>query len=190
MSVLQLNERDPNVDCMVCSDTFRGSQMVRLPCRDLWCRRCLTRQFEEATVNEGVWPPKCCRQDITLPAVFRLLPPDVRARFATKSVEWSTPNRPYCHDRTCSAFIPLDHITRVRRAGCRGCHSLTCSECKGPYHRQPPCPDTTTIEDMLLEATAKENGWARRPNSRRYVEITHGCNHMTYVRSFTYNYAS
>ena len=86
MNVLELDERAPNVDCVVCTGTFRGSQAVRFQCDHAWCRQCLTIQFEEATVNEGAWPPKCCGQDMPVEDVFRILSAGVRLRFATKSV--------------------------------------------------------------------------------------------------------
>lgn len=178
MNALRVDEHAPELECMVCANTFRGSQTVTLPCGDAWCRRCLSRRFEESIVDESAWPPKCCREEIMLQTAFQLLPTAVRVRFVLKSVEWSTPNRTYCHDRRCSTFIPPDRI-QGRRADCPQCDESSCAECKGTYHGRRRCPEVATEEDRMLEQMAQTNGWPRCPSCRRYVEITHGCNHMT-----------
>lgn len=172
-----LPETNPRVECVVCTETHFASQTVTLPCNDRWCRTCIRTQFEGATVNEGVWPPKCCRQDIALEAVSFLLNRDLRLRFITKSAEYSTTNRTYCYDINCRTFIHPDNI-QGRLAPCEYWHE-TCAQCKGSYHEQPQCPDVVTEHDRMLEDMARENGWPRCPNCRRYVEITQGCNHMT-----------
>jgi hypothetical protein len=177
MTALQCDEAAERVECVVCAEDFLSTHTVTLACEHTWCRDCMTAQFEEATRNEGAWPPKCCRQDIPLPQVAQLLVAGIRARFAAKSIEWATINRTYCHNPACASFIPPSDI-EDRRGLCQACTSETCTECKGAYHAQPPCPDIATENDRMLEAMAREEGIPRCPSCRSYVQITHGCNHM------------
>lgn len=177
MALLSLDELHPAVECVVCLNEFPMSQTMTLACQDTWCRGCLTRLFEDSTLNEGVWPPKCCRREISINDVQQILSTGLRKRFALKSIEWSTVNRTYCHEPTCSAFIPLESI-EGRKAECAACSCNTCANCKAAYHEDPQCSGITTDDEALTEV-ARVNGWQNCPNCRRFVEITHGCNHMT-----------
>lgn len=177
MTALQIDEADERVECVVCTELRPTARTVTLACEHTWCRNCMTTQFEEATRNEGAWPPKCCRQDISLAQVGPLLMAGIRARFAAKSIEWATVNRTYCHNTACASFIPPAAI-EDRRGLCQTCTSETCTECKGAFHAELPCPDVVTENDRMLEEMTREEGIPRCPNCRSYVQITHGCNHM------------
>jgi hypothetical protein len=177
MNALHLDEARQSIDCVVCTNSFLPSQTITLQCGDIWCGGCMSRRYEEATVNEGAWPVKCCRTEIPIEIVRSFLPLDLRTRFAIKAVEWSDDNRTYCHEPSCSTYLPHDSITD-RRAPCSACYRQTCTECKGPYHPEPPCPEDTSIDDLLADV-ARENHWPQCPGCKRYVEITTGCNHMT-----------
>jgi hypothetical protein len=177
MNALHLDEVRRVIDCVVCTDSFLPSQTITLQCGDIWCRGCMSKRYEEATANEGVWPVKCCRTEIPTESVRSLLSLDLRTRFAVKAVEWADDDRTYCHEPSCSTYLPHDSITD-RRAPCPACHRQTCTECKGPYHTEPPCPEDTTTDDLLADV-ARENHWPQCPGCKRYVEISTGCNHMT-----------
>ncbi len=177
MNALRLDEERRQVECVVCTNFFLPSQTITLPCGDTWCRSCISQRFEEAVVNEGAWPVKCCRRIIPVESIRTLLTFDLRNRFTAKSIEWSDTDRVYCHEPTCSTYIPRTAVTE-RVALCPGCSRQTCAECKGLFHTNPPCPEDTANDDML-EELARESGWPRCPGCQHYVEITHGCNHMT-----------
>jgi hypothetical protein len=177
MHALLLDETRPAVDCVVCTDSFLSSQTIKLQCGDTWCRGCISRRYEEATVDEGAWPVKCYRTEVPIESVRNLLSLDLRTRFVIKAVEWSDDDRTYCHEPSCSTYLPHSSIIDAR-APCSTCHRQTCAECKGPYHAQPPCPEDTTNDDLLADI-ARENHWPKCPGCNRYVEITTGCNHMT-----------
>lgn len=177
IAVLSLDEDRPAVECVVCLNTFLASQTMKLACGDIWCRGCLTRLFQDATLNEGMWPPKCCRQEVSVTDLQHILSVDLRRQFARKSIEWNTIDRIYCFEPTCSAFIQRGSF-EGRRAQCPACSRETCSECKSAYHETPPCLGTTA-DDKLLRDMARTNGWQNCPSCHRFVEITHGCNHMT-----------
>jgi hypothetical protein len=177
MDALHLDEARGVVDCVVCTDSFLPSQTITLQCGDIWCRGCMSQRYEEATANEGAWPVKCCRTEIPTESVRSLLSLDLRTRFAVKAVEWADDDRTYCHEPSCSTYLPHDSITD-RCAPCSACHRQTCTECKGPYHTEPLCPEDTTTDDLLADV-ARENHWPQCPGCKRYVEISTGCNHMT-----------
>lgn len=177
INALRLDETGASADCDVCVTSFLPSQTITLQCGDTWCRSCIARRYQEATVNEGVWPVTCCRTEIPMDSVRHLLPLDLRTSFASKSVEWSDNDRIYCHEPSCSTYIPHS-TTTGKLAPCSVCRRETCAECKGAYHAQQHCPEDTTNDDLLAE-TARANGWPKCPGCSRYVEITHGCNHMT-----------
>lgn len=177
MRALRLDETRARVDCIICTDTFLSSQTVSLECGDTWCRSCISQRYEEATVNEGAWPVKCCRTQVPMDSVRSLLSLDLRTRFAIKAVEWADKDRTYCHEPSCSTYIPHSAITD-RRASCNACHLQTCAECKCSYHEQPPCPEDARNDDLLADI-ARKNHWPKCPGCKRYVEITTGCNHMT-----------
>jgi IBR domain, a half RING-finger domain len=177
MTALHLDEARRVIDCVVCTDSFLPSQTITLHCGDIWCRGCMSQRYEEATTNEGAWPVKCCRTEIPTESVRNLLSLDLRTRFAVKAVEWADDDRTYCHEPSCATYLPHDSITN-RRAPCPACHRQTCTECKGPYHTEPLCPEDTTTDDLLADV-ARENHWPQCPGCKRYVEISTGCNHMT-----------
>jgi hypothetical protein len=177
MKTLHLDEACWLIDCVVCTRSFLPSQTITLQCGDIWCGGCMSQRYEEATANEGAWPVKCCRTEVPTESVRSLLPLDLVTRFAIKVVEWSDDNRTYCHEPSCSTYLPHDSITD-RRAPCSACHRQTCTECKGPYHTEPPCPEDITTDDLLADV-ARENHWPQCPGCKCYVEITTGCNHMT-----------
>uniref|UniRef100_L2GEN1 Ibr domain-containing protein n=1 Tax=Colletotrichum fructicola (strain Nara gc5) TaxID=1213859 RepID=L2GEN1_COLFN len=55
-------------------------------------------------------------------------------KFRAKEVEFSTPNRTYCHQPTCSTFVPVEFI-KNDIATCPRCVYKTCAICKGADHR-------------------------------------------------------
>lgn len=174
---LRTEESKQPVECMVCTESFHPTQATSLDCNHTWCRHCVSKRFESATDNEGSWPPRCCSQSISATGqVYALLSPSLRARFAAKSIEWGTTDRTYCYEQTCSEFI-LPNTIRGRWAHCPRCNQDTCSDCKEAYHSERPCPAPES--ENLLRELAQEQGWPECPGCKRYVEITHGCNHMT-----------
>lgn len=177
LDLLRAEENRPSIICMICEEDYHPTVTSTLNCRHIWCRHCLREQFEAATRSESSWPPRCCGQTIAAENIRVLLNPSLLARYAAKSIEWATTNRTYCHENTCSEFILPQTITG-RRARCPRCERVTCSECKKAYHVNEPCPEDSE-NDNILRQMAEENGWPRCPGCDRYVEITHGCNHMT-----------
>lgn len=160
--------------CEACRDMHKFFDVARAPCRHEYCRNCLRELFEMSMTDESLFPPRCCRQTITLSAVRIFLPGELVQAFKRTKVEFETPNRTYCHIGDCSSFITPDDI-QGEVARCQQCHSSTCTTCKAEAH-QGDCPNDTVLQQVL--EMARENGWQRCYSCWRVVQLEHGCNHM------------
>ncbi|EQL03648.1 IBR finger domain-containing protein [Ophiocordyceps sinensis CO18] len=166
--------------CTACADSFAANRLAMCPCSHEYCYGCLSSLFMHATVDESLFPPRCCQQPIPVDDHVYALGSTLINRFKTKAVEFSTPNRTYCHDPNCATFVPPRFI-RGRVATCGRCKAETCVSCKGASHDKD-CPQDKSMHDMLL--MAKENGWQRCYNCHRLVELGVGCNHMSTFAPF------
>ncbi|UNI17576.1 hypothetical protein JDV02_003908 [Purpureocillium takamizusanense] len=162
--------------CTGCYDTYAPSVTAKAPCSHLYCRRCLNELFLGASVDETLFPPRCCKQPIPVDEHIDHLSTETVTIFRAKEVEFSTPNRVYCHRPKCSAFLPPQSV-RGGSATCGECGARTCAICKGPAHENSDCPEDTSTQELLR--VAKENGWQQCKSCRRLVELDHGCNHMS-----------
>jgi len=159
--------------CVFCRDIIQGIEILA-PCGHYWDTGCLADLFRAATMDETLFPPRCCQQPFVLDKIRRHLEADLCAVFEKKSIELSTADRVYCYRPTCSSFIgpatPSPHMQI-----CPACRAYTCAHCKQAAHPSKPCPD----DDASILALAEEEGWKRCPGCRRLVELTQGCYHMT-----------
>lgn len=81
-----------------------------------------------------------------------------------------------CHDLDCKTLISALAIDVVGCVGtCPTCHKDTCTLCKMKAHPNASC------DDMLLERYLGEVGAQRCPNCGHAIELSYGCNHITYV---------
>lgn len=161
--------------CVSCGEAVPYVSSVYTPCGHDYCKDCAKQIFVNATRDEALFPPRCCRQHIPLAAVDVFLTPEFVAHFEEKSVEFQTANRIYCAWPTCSAFISPSSI-KGETAVCAECGFWVCIHCKGPTHQGRDCPQDPALN--LLMETAREEGWQRCHNCRRFVELSLGCNHM------------
>ncbi|KAI1653657.1 hypothetical protein F4813DRAFT_373643 [Daldinia decipiens] len=160
--------------CLSCHEMIAVKDLAEAPCRHTYCRGCLERIFRHAMTDEAFFPPRCCRQPIPVDPNQLFLPVDLVWDFREKEVEFSTPNRTYCHQSTCSAFIKHDaYVGNV--ATCSKCQSTTCVTCKGPSH-DGNCPPNEGLQEVLQ--LARDEGWQRCPNCLSMIELNAGCNHI------------
>ena len=169
-------------ECYICTNQVLYSESVMFgECPHSWCHGCLRRAFDLAIKNNGGYPVRCCvqLQSISLdnPDVALALGDKMISDVKAKIVEYTTQDRTYCHQQTCSAFIVPDTISD-RMATCPTCQQRTCASCKGSYHEKPDC---SAINDEAFEHWRDENGAATCPGCHHAVEITYGCNHMRYA---------
>jgi hypothetical protein len=164
-----------NRHCEACREPMKYFDLIATPCKHEYCRDCLRELFESCLTDESLFPPRCCRQPITIDSVEFFLTADLKRQFEQKKVEFSTPNRTYCSQPSCAAFIRIDE-ENADAGTCTECGTRTCSICKSAAHAGE-CP-----QDMALQALvelANEQGWQRCHVCRRVVELDMGCNHIT-----------
>ncbi|CAK1354574.1 uncharacterized protein RHO25_001636 [Cercospora beticola] len=151
-------------------------ELVRAPCGHHYCAEDVQQVFSLALQNEAFYPPRCCRQPLDFEATRALLGQDLAARFEGKREELDDKARLYCHDGSCSAYIPA--INRAYTVAlCRTCNEFTCVSCKNRMHPGracPPDPDKQAILDI-----ARQEGWQKCNGCGNMVELRTGCNHMT-----------
>ncbi|KAB8360585.1 hypothetical protein FH972_024325 [Carpinus fangiana] len=161
--------------CRICWDTKKFFEIARLPCNHEYCRDCLSTLFKSSLVDESLFPPRCCRQQIPLAGVRIFLDPQVAKDFEVKSPELSTPNRTYCSNLECSTWIPPSDISDDI-AVCQKCEERTCTICKKSSHTGD-CPEDEGLRQLL--ETARTNHWQRCYECKRVVDLNFGCNHIT-----------
>jgi hypothetical protein len=168
--------------CIVCS----GRREVTVPCGCHYCAHCLRANIRIGLRSEMDFPPRCCRPFNE--AVIRLAQrPALVHLFRQLSVEYAVPTdlRVYCHDASCSSFIPPsaveaapddeDDATAV--GTCPGCGTETCAECGNRSHRGLPCSeeeDEEALWDMM-----DDQGLVHCPACGVVMALRDGCNHMT-----------
>ncbi|RYC62010.1 hypothetical protein CHU98_g4193 [Xylaria longipes] len=161
--------------CEACGEQKHFAELSRAPCQHEYCRQCLSRLFRDAIIDESLFPPRCCKQPIPLDKSQLFLDASVVRQFRQKALELSTPNRTYCHDTNCAAFIPPTNCAYTT-ATCGECHGQTCTTCKGVSH-DGDCPNDEQLQQVIQ--LAREQGWQRCQNCWGMVELNTGCNHMT-----------
>lgn len=165
--------------CLACMEDVPFSETVQCPCSHEYCRACIAKLFKAAMSDESLFPPRCCGQSIPLAMNQIFLPAELVREYREKELEYSTPNRTYCHRPSCSAFIPQQSI-QGDIAVCTKCRKKTCTHCKGKSHKKDHCPEDAATLDLLR--IASENGWQRCYSCRTLVDLSTGCNHISISR--------
>lgn len=80
----------------------------RIPCRHAYCIGCLKQLFQASMQDETLMPPRCCNQEISI--TLAKLTAKETDQFNAKRLEYSTTDRLYCSQPTCSTFIPPSSI--------------------------------------------------------------------------------
>jgi hypothetical protein len=164
--------------CEACRDELNVFELARAPCGHVYCRNCLGDLFEAAMTDESLFPPRCCRLEISPEENCAILTAELIQKFDKKKIEFATKNRTYCSVPTCSAFIESQYISGDI-ATCPDCSSTTCTICKATH--EGDCPKDVALQEIL--EVAKKNSWQRCYACYALVELDYGCNHMTYVHS-------
>lgn len=174
-------ENKSTTKCDSCYDEVNSEELAHSNCPHKYCRECLSSLVTESLTDEGLFPPRCCQQDIPLDSKF--LSEQLITKFRAKKAEFEYPDRTYCHRSSCSAFIPRQSIQIDDIATCPKCAEKTCTLCKGATH-DGDCPRDMELLKMLR--VAEENRWKRCSSCRRVVERTFGCNHMSMLSFFIF----
>ena len=164
---------------MICQDPIFGAE-VRAPCGHFYDVGCITDLFQSAIRDESLYPPRCCRQNITLPQVRPHLTQALLTEFELKAQEFGTLKRVYCATPACSRFLgPLyeGFFGKVFTCTSPTCTTATCGKCRGRYERYHNCTPDAETEQMLTLSRA--SGWSRCPGCAQMIELNMGCFHMT-----------
>ncbi|OJT12587.1 hypothetical protein TRAPUB_10828 [Trametes pubescens] len=167
--------------CVFCLSEVDDSDMVvRVNCGHTFHMACIQDMFLKATVDESAFPPKCCKVPIQLAEVERYLAPVLVDRFRSKTIEFSTANRVYCHNRRCSVFLSAATTSpTVLLCPRTVCMSSTCGSCKQRAHPGAGCRPAGGADDAVLKI-GKAAGWQRCYSCQHLIERdVIGCYHMT-----------
>ncbi|ETS77786.1 hypothetical protein PFICI_09848 [Pestalotiopsis fici W106-1] len=174
----------PTRNCVACGNHKHFADVARAPCGDEYCRECLSRLFRDAMIDESLFPPRCCRLPIPLERNRLFLSADLCRQFRKKAIEFSTPNRTYCHSSECAQFIPRENCSE-NTAVCDACGLRTCTTCKSAEHGGD-CPNDGPLQQVI--ELAREQNWQRCQNCWGMVELNTGCNHITCRCGFQFCY--
>lgn len=167
------------VKCLACTEDCHPGEVIKAPCKHIYCGDCLESLFRAAMKDETLYPPRCCKKPIPMADAIEVLPRGLVSEFNNRREEFETKDKTYCHRPQCSAFI-RPYTINGNLARCSRCRETTCADCKNKWHFGD-CPKDEGVEQLM--ATAQENRWRRCPECKRLIELAHGCYHITYVSS-------
>lgn len=163
--------------CVACLEDRSVTDLVKVPCGDLYCKFCLHRLIESSVQPLGTFPPRCCGVFIEYSAVRHLLQPDVSAAFVAKRLRLAAPSLLHCHSVNCHGTMRHDGRNASQSSlQCAICGKRTCTACKGPVHMGNCPPDPA--KDQLL-ALAKQKRWQHCYRCQSLVELSAGCSHIS-----------
>lgn len=116
----------PGSTCSVCHEGFRCAATVKVRYEHRYCIKCAKDLFVQATHDETLWPPRCCKTPIDVDLVRRHMTGEELKAYDLACVEFATINRTYCSNRQCGSFLPPALIsTRTKIATCNICGTCT-----------------------------------------------------------------
>lgn len=173
------NVKQKKFECSACGDNVLAGAAWTAPCNHHYCVECLENLHRLSLTDETLYPPKCCRLEMPWNDVRPRINPQLARSFEGKKEELDTDagRRTYCSSAASARFIGPSNI-KGDRATCPQCSRVTCTMCKAAYHGGD-CPADESLRQTLQ--LAANQGWKRCTRCRTVVELTHGCNHITYV---------
>jgi hypothetical protein len=166
-------------ECLVCGDPVLAEEAWTAPCSHHYCIACLENFHRASLADQTLYPPKCCHLEMPWNDVKPRIDRQLARTFEGKREELNTDagRRTYCSNAACARFIGPSNI-KGDLATCPTCSKVTCTMCKAASH-EGDCPADETLRQTLQ--LAAEQGWKRCTKCRSIVELTQGCNHITYV---------
>ncbi|KAI8630735.1 hypothetical protein F5Y19DRAFT_483397 [Xylariaceae sp. FL1651] len=117
--------------CCVCMDEFGSSTMIKLPCRDEYCRGSFTEFFRKALKYQRL--PICCGGTIAFLEQYQtFFSKDLILGVREVEVEQATIDRTYCYWPRCGKFIPPTHHIEDGVAHCPYAAERLASRAKTP----------------------------------------------------------
>ncbi|KAI1461936.1 hypothetical protein F4805DRAFT_453169 [Annulohypoxylon moriforme] len=165
-------ERDGTAKCICCLESFPPTDVHELSCWHAYCSNCVRVMFTTSFQSEGKFPPHCCDTPIDLtPRLVPVLGKEIWSVYIAKRNEFRTKTRVYCSNTNCGSFITDDHQFDGF-AICGKCDSLTCTNCKNPYHDGDCSLHDGSHE---IKELAKKEGWVECYKCGNILEKMEGC---------------
>ncbi|OJD10832.1 hypothetical protein AJ78_08260 [Emergomyces pasteurianus Ep9510] len=162
-------------DCTSCMESKVFFDIFEASCSHYYCQECIRSLYEQSFSDETLFPPRCCRQPISLSHARGFLGKELVQRFQEKLVEHNDPNRTYCSNPVCSIYLRPD-IFELNIGKCSACEHSTCLLCKKSAH-SGNCVDEK-LEQAFLDLVRTEE-WQQCFKCRSVVELRTGCYHIT-----------
>lgn len=167
------------LECVACGENKPTWIFLTVPCGHQYCDQCISELFDLAMKDESLFPPRCCKESITLYMASVFLNELQVRLFESKSLEYATQDKTYCHEISCQSFILPCNIDG-EKATCQDCGLMTCTICKSAVH-DGDCPQDPA--HVALMATAAAEGYQTCSQCKRLVELNFGCYHITSVQT-------
>jgi hypothetical protein len=162
-------------ECAACLQSWDEFAYIG-SCTHEICRDCTRQIFLMAMKDEELYPPRCCGDAMPPEVGLSVLNHDEYHEFSQRAIEWTTKDRLYCADMTCSKFIPPSSI-QDELGSCPSCQQRTHVPCRSLEHPGTDCPKDEVLHDFLEMAVVEK--WKRCLSCRNMVELDYGCNHIT-----------
>ena len=168
-------------ECASCFDDVSSVDTISLACQHHYCSLCFSQLVATAILNESLFPPKCCLQEIPRKTLKANITAAEFAKYNLKAQEFSISagERWFCPSADCGKWFDRSKTcSRGDTVSCPHCKTYMCQHCRGLTHaRGARCPRDQAL-DATLE-TAELNGWRRCYNCHAMVELASGCRHIT-----------
>ncbi|KAI4218414.1 MAG: hypothetical protein L6R36_008965 [Xanthoria steineri] len=166
ISAVDDDEKDP---ATTCGQHHRAFETFRTSCGHDYCQACLSELFNLSTMDETLFPPRCCRQPISLTAARLYLSSDLVRRFQQKAIEFHcTCKAQFCYVcgerwKTC----PCDQWDEDRLEA--RAEQIVARE-QQPQRPMPPAQQAVQVEQAIENLRNRHNcthdswRWVRGPN--------------------------
>lgn len=173
--------------CCTYCDGKEDTYVLPLACEHMICFACLGEFFAAIMTDFSLAPAKCCQQELPEVAPVLALPREELHKYIKVLIEKQATAKMFCPNPRCSVFIDLDGFSGSIQ--CPACPWVLCVGCHGEAHPDVSCEEheLKKSEDSLKHL-ANHKGWKRCPGCRTFVQLKHGCNHMTCVCRYEFCY--
>ena len=149
--------------------------MITAKCSHRYCAECAKFLFLKTIKDQGLYPPRCCKQPIPVALVAKHMRPDELAAFQLAAVEHETPNplvqlRSGCNHMTCVHRHLFPHTRQSLTPHSCPCSAQFCYVC-GAAWKTCACPavDINRIEERAEEIVERDAPPDLLPHQRRQL---------------------
>ncbi|BCR99047.1 BRcat and Rcat domain-containing protein [Aspergillus luchuensis] len=168
--------------CACCLDIMPAECLISMPCQHKYCSRCLKKLVFTVMPEEGLFPPRCCKQKIPTEVILPVLTPKERTVYFAKVQEYATPARErwYCPAPTCGRFIPPKHLnSKLSSQSCPYCSTTFCSGCRCPEYNNSTSTGKKDPGFMAVFEDPRLGKAQRGLKCGSLVDLLFNCDHVT-----------